>query len=783
MPSPLTRLNDLWALVLRHRDLTIDVHGITNTEDVDETIALAHERQHSIVGTDDHTSTATPDQMLKADSNGLPVDATNTDTEVSDAVDKAHDDTDHDVWLATKEADYAPDSMSVDTGTLDAGVVGDLAALGGTDVDISESTGADPMRVTFTFVDVTLVPNNFLFFGYYAATLSLHDIAVEAYNNDTTNWDQIGIFDNETAKKWYSFPIFNGSVYVNGSDEVQVRLRHVQNGINTHDLHLDYMVLQRSFGTGGGPGITVLDSPVDGDVDSAISVNWAWDHEADVTTKHLPDQTGATGKVLRSDGSVASWDDETVPDLDDLGDVNAPAPDDGDVLTWDDVAGEWVAEAPSGGTGTSIEDTDGDTKVQTEESADEDKIRFDTGGTERMVLDSTGLDLKQLKAIALVCDNGATAPASPVAGQWFLHTPTGRNVLMMYDGSNWIPIISLGTMTVYVDKTDGTDAIDKGGAVDAAAVKTVQYAVNLIPGLVGGNVVININAESYVETVTIQGKSLTGAFTITLQGTLTALATAAQDSSVQGAGATLGSITDAGAFGAYDGKLLYSSNNAEYRIIDSDTVNTATVVGYWSAAPSGNYTVYDWGTSVSQIIVASGQVAVVCQGIKLTTAVCALIRAGGSATFSRCWLTAASTIVANDGGTVSISVCLLEISGAAYCYNGYSRSNGLIQLTKFNIGHTDATGIFVQQNSVCQLQYPNGLVVIDGTAGAAEAYFGVHVYGSSFFSFELTYSVVRDCDTGVGADNGGVIINTGNNQYSGNTANETATAASYGYID
>lgn len=37
-------------------------------------------------------------------------------------------------------------------------------------------------------------------------------------------------------------------------------------------------------------------------------------------------------------------------------------------------------------------DADGDTKIEVEESADEDKIRMDSGGTERLVLDSTGAD-------------------------------------------------------------------------------------------------------------------------------------------------------------------------------------------------------------------------------------------------------------------------------------------------------------------------------------------------------------------------------------------------------
>ena len=41
-----------------------------------------------------------------------------------------------------------------------------------------------------------------------------------------------------------------------------------------------------------------------------------------------------------------------------------------------------------------LSDTDGDTLVQTEESGDEDKIRMDTGGTERVVIDSTKIEAK-----------------------------------------------------------------------------------------------------------------------------------------------------------------------------------------------------------------------------------------------------------------------------------------------------------------------------------------------------------------------------------------------------
>ena len=52
-------------------------------------------------------------------------------------------------------------------------------------------------------------------------------------------------------------------------------------------------------------------------------------------------------------------------------------------------AGAWKNLA----SGTSIQDADGNTKIQVEESSDEDKIRFDTGGSERAVMDSNGIAL------------------------------------------------------------------------------------------------------------------------------------------------------------------------------------------------------------------------------------------------------------------------------------------------------------------------------------------------------------------------------------------------------
>ena len=67
-----------------------------------------------------------------------------------------------------------------------------------------------------------------------------------------------------------------------------------------------------------------------------------------------------------------------------------------------------------GGSATSTSDDDSDTLIQVEESSDEDKIRFDTAGTERMIIDDVG-------RIGI----GTSSPSQnfTIAGGTFLQTP------------------------------------------------------------------------------------------------------------------------------------------------------------------------------------------------------------------------------------------------------------------------------------------------------------------------------------------------------------------------
>ena len=100
------------------------------------------------------------------------------------------------------------------------------------------------------------------------------------------------------------------------------------------------------------------------------------------------DTTGGTSQdrlVIDSDGSIRFNNAFTFPtSIGSAGQV-LKVPTTGTSLIWGNASG--------GGGGSSIEDNDGDTKIQVEESADEDIIRFDIAGTQKMSLSSTHLDL------------------------------------------------------------------------------------------------------------------------------------------------------------------------------------------------------------------------------------------------------------------------------------------------------------------------------------------------------------------------------------------------------
>lgn len=478
------------------------------------------------------------------------------------------------------------------------------------------------------------------------------------------------------------------------------------------------------------------DAPVDTATTVPISSNWAFDHAALTASVHNFDASGDAHPQAHASHHAVGATDTVFP-----ADPNADK-----YLMWDDNPGALVWASAGAGTGDFM--ADGSVPM--------------TGN----------LDFAYYKAITLTCDNGATVPASPVAGTWFLHTPTGRSVLMMYDGSNWIPILSLGTMTIYVDNTDGTDAIDTGGAVDAGAVKTVQYAVNLIPGLVGGNVTININAETYAEAVTIQGKNPTGAFTITLNGTLVVHDNLTMSGNgVQGTGATQSSVhvhsmTDH----HYNNTLLKftnSTNNGLYRIIDhNDTTDIIMAGQTLTAQPlaTETCTVYTWGTILTSLTSQYLQSLVLINYIS------------AAMTFSD----VAGTVTACYGATLIVTNASISVNNSAFIGTGvisWINQNGyLIAVGTKWLSNAGSLVIRMETNGFFYIQGGN---IIDTGA------YCVYNNGCAMLCWvpDVNNFIRNGTTAGLYALTGAEIASTVSNTYSGCGTNESAVAASFSYID
>lgn len=111
-------------------DIAVDSNLSSNAQDA---ISKRHDRQHSITSTSDHTSTATSGKLLKADANGLPVEASNTDAEVADAVDKRHSEKTNEPAEYVNSSDGAEDAgkgvLLDNNGLIDTSMIGSVGGV------------------------------------------------------------------------------------------------------------------------------------------------------------------------------------------------------------------------------------------------------------------------------------------------------------------------------------------------------------------------------------------------------------------------------------------------------------------------------------------------------------------------------------------------------------------------------------------------------------------------------------------------------------------------------
>jgi hypothetical protein len=391
----------------------------------------------------------------------------------------------------------------------------------------------------------------------------------------------------------------------------------------------------------------------------------------------------------------------------------------------------------------------------------------------------------------------ATAPDNPTEGMiWYQSMSGFRDLEWRYDGSAWHPVRSYGGMSLYVNSSTGTNSVNSG------VFSTIQYAIDCIPPVYGGNVTINIASGTYNEQLNIYGKNAAGNYAIYIDGTLVEDEAATSDADcVTGTGATRGEIRDDGAFaGNTYTNYLALANSTDYRLIVSHTDDALTTIGTWSNTPSSEgYSVHHWGTKIDAQHAGSNITISNCNGpIYLRNLWLYDPKTYGVDMASASTLYLYRNKLENTSSSSTTGYLLYPGMGSTvYAYDtvfiptaksGYYsiRTAGSSRTYLYRCLFREHSGVQVSALLNAFIYIMQGTSILNHASTAqgtgVEATLGARV---SFSQSESTgYNWVQYCTTGVSAATGATVIDTANNYYnSTNTADETAISASYGYID
>ncbi|MFC2114455.1 beta strand repeat-containing protein [Bacteroidota bacterium] len=166
-----------------------------------------------------------------------------------------------------------------------------------------------------------------------------------------------------------------------------------------------------------------------------------------------------TTGVLNANNTTAMWNADKIQGVN----VTTTAPTNNQVLTYNSTSTKWEPKAFN-----TLEDTDNDTKIQVEETADEDKIRFDIAGTEKAIIDATGLGVGTSTPNSTLSVNGSMGLRVDTTSVTITLTAT-HNVVIVNSSSNVLvnlPTASTCKGRVYTVKSinSGIVQIDPNGS-------------------------------------------------------------------------------------------------------------------------------------------------------------------------------------------------------------------------------------------------------------------------------------------------------------------------------
>ena len=169
-------------------------------------------------------------------------------------------------------ATFLPKSFAVTTGVLDDGNVSSINKTDRNYVNVSEAAGMNPMTIHINFTGVSAFSNILM---------------REWYDGGSGHVIRMGIFDCDggyeeeyapdiTDMSGFAFSLYNvldPLEHICGGN-VSIQLRHVNNGIASHDFFLDYIVLQLGATTVVANEVDPLSLYKDGSTIATGNFNW-----------------------------------------------------------------------------------------------------------------------------------------------------------------------------------------------------------------------------------------------------------------------------------------------------------------------------------------------------------------------------------------------------------------------------------------------------------------------------------------------------------------------------
>ena len=269
-------------------------------------------------------------------------------------------------WQGTAIADaYVADNLTISGGTVDNSVIGGTTAAAGTFTTLTANTSITGTLATAAQTNVTSL-------GTLSSLTVSGDLTVDTstLKVDSTN-NRVGV-GNASPDVSLDVGSVTDAIHVPSGTTAQRPASPAAGYFRYNTTTGDFEGYTDAWGAIAGAGGTapVVDTMTGDGSDTTLTLTSA------------PVNENAT--VVTIDGVVQHKDTYSVSS---------------NTLTF--------SEAPPNGTAVEcitwvnttvnsallMQDADGDTQIQVEESADEDKIRFDTGGTERMIIDSTGVGI------------------------------------------------------------------------------------------------------------------------------------------------------------------------------------------------------------------------------------------------------------------------------------------------------------------------------------------------------------------------------------------------------